>query len=293
MSGLTQSLEFYDKHGKRLSADQRYFAIIEDAAYGAPPLTIQAEPNSGTYGARVLSFAAEARPLTYQVKYGNPSQGTTVYYAARKALMDFFTIWNAPFRVVKTLPNARQYQLSDVYPEPGITLESESTASGDGIIVTGLTLTAYNPIWRAVSATTVQVASFEQTQMSYPKEYEAYYENIGTGDLTPIVYAGNWPSYPTIRLYAPFSSATLTNQFGNVIAFYAGAATDRIVSFDPYSGFSVVDPAGANCIGELTINSTFEGFAMFPGETYQLGFTVSGASSTTLDFTYYERFIGL
>lgn len=293
MSGITQSLEFYNKYGTRLAADQGYFGIVEDAAYGAPPLTIQAEPNSGTYGARVLSFAAEARPLVYRIKYGNPSQGTTIYYATRKALMDFFTVWGAPFRVIKTLPNGRRYELRDVYPEPGITLESEATNT-DGIIVTGMTLTAYNPIWRATTPTTVQVTSFSPEQMAYEKSYPAYYEGSDSGSITPIVYSGNWPAYPTMRIYAPFTSATLTNQFGNILAFYSSTSTDRIVSFNPYDGFSVVDPDGTNKLGELTIFSTFEGFAMFPCETYNLRFSVSGSSNATvLDLTYYEQFIGL
>ena len=119
-----------------------------------------------------------------------------------------------------------------------------------------------------------------------------------TIDLTStITYAGNWLSYPFIRITGPIHDAIIENQTTGDILDFTGVTIAAAHYYDidcRYGHKTVTDNHGANMIADLTAASDLATFHLEENAINSIRVTGSAVTAATIiQLSYFERWLGV
>ena len=121
------------------------------------------------------------------------------------------------------------------------------------------------------------------------------YFDTNIGGTQTFALAGNWPTFPIIRVNGPITNPTITNNTtGKSIAITATISAGAYYDIDlSYGKKTVVDNGGVNRISTVSSSSDLATWALAPGNNV-IAITGSGTTSASdINFSFYHRYTGI
>jgi len=298
-----ESYKLIKTNGDELEFNIGEFFLLSLAGLGNPNINYTTQKSFFMDGEVVTNFVVEPRQLTFPFLGNNEAVEDRIdFWNLRKRILRFLSPVNGAMVFQITLDDHTVYELSNVYPTNGLTLDGNTFSQdrNDGRIEEGLKLTAYDPIWRQMpinsSGVLVPVVGED---LIFPIEFPISFGVSGANFTEAIDYEGTWRSYPKITIQGPYTTATLTNSATGASFTLINAITSaeqRIIDLtDPIAGFTVVDGLGNNKISELNLTSNLTQFYLMPDTTNTITGVMNGGSGslTRLTIEWYTKWLGI
>jgi hypothetical protein len=285
--------------------------------FGLPPMHRFTQRGPQQHGETNRDFRLDPRIITLIAGFARDCDAEV--YAARQRLLGIFKPSNIPIKLRWDLSNGAVRQI-DTFYSGSLTLPLRSAAAGGirsqnqsgqtpigsagGVYQrSAIELIAHDPTFYDPTLQTVTLAntSFgDGLSVPLPVPFD-----VGASVLSlsqALTYAGDWLSYPTIRLIGPLTSPVGTNVTTGEVLDFTGSSVPPGDFWDidlSYGAKTVVDAAGANQLAALSDASDLATFhlAAASDASATLDNTITltatgGTSVSTLRLQYYHRFIG-
>jgi hypothetical protein len=270
-----------------------------DDGLGMPDLRRMEERGPFQHGSTDRGYRLEPRYATYV--FGIPAQSKSALWTQRQELLQIFR----PSRTIimkHVLDNGEERYLDCLF-SGGMNMPAEDRRGGIfqkvGVVLKADDPTYYDP--EAQSAM-FSIGGGGNDVFKVPFEVPFHMGASTINAAITVVYNGDVPSYPTIRITGPAEDAVLTNETLDLKLDFTGTTIAGGDYYDidlRYGSKTVVDAAGANQISDLTSDSDI---AQWRLETEpdasdginSLKFTCKSATTATqVALVYYERYLGI
>lgn len=285
--------------------------------FGMPPLHRMTQRGPQQHGATNRDFRLDPRTITLIAGVARLCDADV--YAARRMLLDIFKPSNTPIKLRWDLSNDTVRQI-DAFYDGSMTLPLHSAAAG-GIRSqnqSGQTLigtsggvyqrtaidlfcpdpTFYDPTLVTVLMTNTSLGAGLTVPMPVPFSVSSSAMALAT----VIAYAGDWLTYPVIRLIGPLTNPIVTNVTTGEVLDFTGSAIETGDYWDidlSYGAKTIVDSTGASRIAALSsvsdLGSWHLAAAPDASATYANTITVTAigtVSTSAVQLTWYNRFLG-
>lgn len=285
--------------------------------FGLPPHHRFTQRGPQQHGETNRDFRLDPRPITLAAGFARECDADV--YDARRRLLGIFKSSNTPIKLRWDLSNGAVRQI-DTFYDGSMTLPLRSAAAG-GIRSqnqSGQTLmgrnggvyqrtaidliaedpTFYDPTLQVVTLSNTSFGAGLAVPMPVPFSVGASSAALSQA----ITYAGDWLSYPTLRLIGPLTSPVVQNTTTGEVLDFTGAIIDPTDFWDidlNYGVKTVVDSAGTSQIGALRDGSDLATFHLAAADDASatrantIALTATGSTSVSaLRVSWYNRFIG-
>jgi len=258
-------------------------------------------------GSTEIDFRASDRQFNVNI-YRKGMSDRAQYWTERKRLIDIFRPNRGGQLTMQIITESGEKRSIKCRCNGGVEFSNENANENNWDLNCALSLVAFDPTWFDSDATLFEPVAESDEQLVFPITFDdenIYFGTSGqiytTDDIT---YNGNWRTYPLITITGPYSSCVLTNTSNDVeIQLLTAIATgeQRIINTEPGNVY-VIDENGDSVINELSKDSNFVDFAVFPDSelpsgapAQQILARITGAvvGETTFSVQYYERYIGI
>ena len=213
----------------------------------------------------------------------------------------------------QTAPRYRHYEIRNkmLYifrPQTSAILRSRVFASSGTIAITderniavrvlgGLSFDVDPNSWHV--RTVVQLRADDPTWYAGAEitgnRFSVTYQNANINGSQVLANAGNWPTFPIIRLNGPITNPVITNSTaGQAITITATIGAGAFYDIDlEYGKKTVVDNLGVNRISTVSAASALATWSLLPGNN-TVSITGTGTTgATNAVFQYYHRYTGI
>jgi hypothetical protein len=273
------------------------FGYGGDAGFGMAPLHRITQRGPMQQGDTDEDFRLDPRIL--QLPLIVRCDTLSAYYQSREKILNIFTPSNVAGELTVTRPDGAQRSIL-CKTLGGLTYDYSPS---DGYAIrTVVQLRADDPTWyNPAPVTTVISPAVAGTPMAIPLVMPFTMGTSTINTTMSITYDGNWLSYPVITATGSITNLTITNNTtGLSIVVSGNIPAGRVWTFDLRYGYKTVyDDLGVNQISTITTASNLATFALVSAPTAVSGVNSISLSSTavgsgaTVQFTYYNRYIGI
>jgi hypothetical protein len=302
--------QFITPDGKTYNFHSHDKASIEMEGLGMPPIEYITQTSPYEHGEVLLDY--RLKPRIVQFTHFRSSCSRQGYWDNRSTFIDLFR----PNRIAfgssftpgvfrKILPTGKKRDLNVVLAD-GFKFKDSSSKQWDrNLIQETLQFVAHDPIiydpdivtkiWTIASTTESLI--FPITSASWPLIF-------GTGIFGVAItftYAGNWPSYPVIRLTGPMSEIRIINtSFPITVQIGYSISEGDWIDIDFYKK-TITNSLGTDLIGLLSEDSEDDFQAFHIGydpeivggsNTIYLYGSNALVGTTSACLTYYNRYVG-
>lgn len=271
--------------------------------YGVPPVQYLTRRGYKQDGSTVIDYTINDRPITVTLHQKNPCTPEQ-YWELRAFFIDFFRPNRGGALTLTVRQSGGDKRALKVYAAPGFVFSPRSPDENLYVIEEPLTFIAYDPTWYDPTGANLVLVGVSGSELVFPITFPIVFDPDGVVFSTTINYVGNWPSFPTITVDGPYTSATIRNastgiSLGLFIAI--GAGEQRIINLAPGSQ-TVTDGMGNDKFGDLSPspNSNLVDWNIRPhpevlngANEIEITLTggVIGTSGATID--YNARYLGI
>lgn len=268
--------------------------VLQEDGLAMPPIEWITQRGPAQHGETLKGFFLRPRIIQMVVRREGCSRDD--YWRLRGQLMDMLRpnrTTNPTPGILRKYTSLGQIREYDVYATEGPGFPSHDPDHWDQwAIHDTLRFTAYDP---AARDPTVHALSFVSGGVvgSFPITFP--WQIASFGSSAPVTYNGTWLSYPTIIINGPMTSPLIRNLTTNeLIQLNYAVGSGRTVTIDLRYGFkSITLDDGTNLIGFASSDSDLGTFHLQPGpNTFQIFGTGTSAVSS-VQLSWFERFIGV
>lgn len=285
--------------------------------FGLPPLHRFTQRGPQQHGETNRDFRLDPRPITLVAGFARDCEPDV--WAARQRLLGIFKPSNSAIKLRCDLSNGSVRQI-DTFYDGSMTLPIHSAAAGgirsqnqsgqtligrDGGVYqrTAIELVAedptfYDPTLQTVILSNTTFGNGLTVPMPVPFSVGASVMSISQA----VTYAGDWLSYPTLRLIGPLTSPVIRNTTTGEVLDFTGSSVPADDYWDidlSYGVKTVVDRSGINQIGALVDGSDLAVFHLAAADdasaTRVNTITVTATETTSVSalvVSWLNRFIG-
>lgn len=284
--------------------------------FGLPPMHRFTQRGPMQHGETNRDYRLDPRTITLVAGVARPCEGEI--YDARRRLLGIFKPSNDPILLRWDLPNGTTRQI-DTFYSGGMTLPIGHAAAGaisgqnqsgqtplysQGVYQrTAIELVAhdptfYDPTLQTATLTNTSFGSGFTVPMPVPFSVGSSVMGVSQG----VTYAGDWLSYPVIRLTGPMTDPVVRNTTTGEVLDFTGASIPAGDYWDidlSYGAKTVTDAAGGNQISTLSDDSDLATFHLAAADdaspSLSNTITVSATGTNSVSATrlqFYNRFIG-
>ena len=272
--------------------------VYQHDGLGMPPVQRITQEGPFQHGATQLNARLQPRVVTLGLAN---LESDTLTWAARDALFAMLNDIDNALYLDATRPDGTTRRLDVRYLD---SLTMPRAAQHDGFDRYVLQFIAHDPVWyeQAAEVVTLDIAAGGEG-LELPMEIPFGLGGSVVDSSTWFTYAGNWVSYPIIKLTGPIEDALLYTWVRDgdpyIKLSFDGvtiAAGDYYEIDCRYGYKTVKDSAGTNKIGDLTSDSDLAEFGIYPYPQCSVAaFVLTGigaTAATTCALTYYNRYVG-
>jgi len=297
MASETLSLETAD--GLSLVLSESVFSYETfPGNFGAPPINYITRSGYKQHGSTEVDYLLQ--PRDFEIEFWRAAAcDRTEYWRNRAELLEILRPnrnGQLTFSVNRVDGSQRSLR---VRATPGLQFNAQRT--NDWNIRESISFTAFDPVWFNPTINSLAVASAISNDLVFPITFPIQFGASGRLFTQSITYPGTWPSYPTLTVTGPYSSATITNLTTGVTIYLTVpilAGETRTLDLTPGSQ-SLIDQDGDDAFGNLGPTSNLVNFNIRPDPEVSGGiqtiqavlYGASGASGFTLE--YYDKYFGI
>lgn len=274
-------------------------SIVSEEGLGMPPIDYVSQRGPFQHGETLRDLFLKPRSMVFVIRHEYCNRAA--YWLGRKLLLDTLApVPNAPIGPPGqgTLRRIHGMMTRDIkcVIESGPAFAARKAGVWDEFAYNEtLKFTAYDPIWfDPVSVSLSQALGTSAQNLVFPITFPIQF-GTSFGTTFTINYAGDWLTYPIIKVNGPSTSMNITNNTtGQTISILYNLPDLRFLTIDLTFGVkSVVLDDGTNLIGSVVSTSDLALWHLAPGAN---SITVTGGGNgvdTSLVFTYLNRYIGI
>lgn len=271
--------------------------LVGHDGWGLPPINRFSSRAYAQHGDFDMGYRLQARIGSFVLQV--PATDLGAMYTARASLLRVFNP-DTVLQVRWDLPNGSSRQI-DAYVNGDLAMLWEPkrwAALRAAVQLRCPDPTFYDPVSQVVNFT--GLAGGSTWDIPWALSW-----NIGGGTVNSsqvINYAGDWATYPIIRITGPITDCKITNQSTGEVLDFTGTtiAGGAYYEIDTRPGYkTVLDNTGTNQISKLVTSSDLSTWHLAPDHESDGGVNsilVGGSSGTTatkVTFTYYNRYLGI
>lgn len=301
MSQLGDIIYLQTFDGEELFVPDPEIRFLTYGNFGAPPVTFLTRKGYKQHGVTEIDYLLEPRTISVQI-WQDVRCTRQEYWDKRLALHEFLRHnRGGPIQFTLRQPNG-QLRALKVRANPGLSFPMGSPEENGWTIDEPLDFLAMDPIWFNPDTPAVFVSSVVQEELVFPITFPILFESGGVVSTGSITYLGTWPSFPTIRIYGPYTTATITNVTTGISVYMTvaiAAGERRTIDLTPGSQ-SVRDGFGVNRFSELGAQSNMVDWNLRPHpevangiQNVQASFVGGTAGQTAFEISYQERYFAL
>lgn len=297
MQGDTLTFETAD--GLQLIMPSEVYSYeIFPGNFGIPPTNFITRQGYKQHGVTEIDYILGVRNFDIEF-WRAPACSRSEYWQNRSEVIEFFRPnrgGQLTFSVNQADGTRRALKCRAA---PGI--QFSESRENDWNIREQLSFTAFDPIWFDPTENVLAVSSSISNDLVFPITFPIQFGASGVQFVQAVTYAGTWPSFPTLTLTGPYTSAIIINQVTGYTIYFTVPILDgetRTLDLTP-GAQSLVDQNGDDAFGDLGPLSNLVNFNLRPDpeaaggtQTIQaILYGATGASGFTL--SYFDRYIGI
>lgn len=267
--------------------------------FGAPPTNFITRAGYKQHGVTEIDYILAPRDFDIEF-WRAPACDRQTYWQNRHDVLAYFRPnRNGQMTFTVQQPDGTQRALM-VRATPGPQYAGESN-NNNWNIRERLSFTAFDPIWFNPVITTTAVVSTTSSDLVFPITFPIRFGASGLLFIQAITYGGTWPSYPTLLLTGPYTSAIVTNLTTGVSIFFTVpilAGETRTLDLTP-GAQSLVNQDGDDAFGDLGPLSNLVNFNLRPdpevaggAQTIQ-AILYDGTIASGFTISYYDKYFGI
>lgn len=286
--------------GEQLFVPDDNVKFLTYGGFGAPPVTFLTHKGYKQHGETEVDYLLE--PRTVSVELWRAAGCTRQeYWDNRLALHEFLRHnRNGPLQFILREPGGKRRALT-VRANPGLQFPMPGTDTNNWSVDEVIDFVAFDPVWFDPDTKYVNISSVLHQDLVFPITFPIVFGTYTLGTVS-VTYIGTWKSYPTITVYGPYSSVWIENVTTGAKIILTTPVTGgdvRIITLTP-GAQSIVDGAGANCFGDLSVDSDLVGFNLRPDpevaggiQSFQITFVGGVAGTSAVQLAYHERYFAI
>jgi hypothetical protein len=266
-------------------------ALVGHVGWGMPPVDSYLERAPGQHGDTPAGYSLA--PRIGQLVFKMPLADLDAMYTLRSELLTLFSPVNSIILKFTTLEGARCFDCRYV-GEMGFDWDVGDWAAQKFVVaLKSNDPTCYDPAGQAWNFGLGGGADTMLVPTVIPMTVGGSTINV----TSTITYAGNWLSYPFIRITGPIHDAVIENQTTGDILDFTGVTIDAAHYYDidcRYGHKTVIDNHGTNKIADLTAASDLATFHLEENTINSIRVTGSAVTEATIiQLSYFERWLGV
>jgi hypothetical protein len=290
---IVERLTYFTPDNVEFMLSSPWYVIQEDG-FGMPPLEFVTQRGPFQHGEIVKSVWL--RPRIIQLLVRREACSRSEYWDLRAALINTLrpnrTTDHTPGRLRKYLANGQVRELF-AYPSEGPSFPSHDPNEWQQFSVQDtIRFTCYDPVARDPTVRSRAYISSGPIGL-FPITFPYAIGSFGASN--PIVYSGNWDTFPTIVINGPATGTMIKNlTTGEQISFSYSIPSGHSATFDlAYGRKTVTLDDGTNVVGYVTSDSDLGAFHLQSGSNDMQIFATGTSAVSSVVLSWYDRYIGV